>query len=65
MLPPNKRKGGNMNISFIGIGIMGSRMAINLLAAGNIRTINNRTREFTEPLLYLNLAGIPGGTLGH
>lgn len=40
-------------------------MGMNLSAAGNNRTINNRTREFTEPLLYLNLAGIPEGTLGH
>lgn len=62
---PDERKVGNMNIGFIGMGIIGSRMAINLLAAGNNLTINNRTRKFTEPLFYLDLAGIPAGSLGH
>jgi 3-hydroxyisobutyrate dehydrogenase/glyoxylate/succinic semialdehyde reductase len=40
-----------MNIGFIGMGIMGSRMAMNLLAAGNSLTINNRTREKAQALL--------------
>jgi len=40
-----------MNIGFIGMGIMGSRMAMNLLAAGNDLTISNRTREKAQPLL--------------
>jgi 3-hydroxyisobutyrate dehydrogenase/glyoxylate/succinic semialdehyde reductase len=40
-----------MNIGFIGMGIMGSRMAMNLLAAGNNLTINNRTREKAQALL--------------
>ncbi len=40
-----------MNIGFIGMGIMGSRMALNLLEAGNDLTISNRTREKAQPLL--------------
>lgn len=40
-----------MNIGFIGMGIMGSRMAMNLLAAGKDLTINNRTREKAQALL--------------
>ncbi len=40
-----------MKIGFIGMGIMGSRMAMNLLAAGNVLTISNRTREKAQPLL--------------
>ena len=40
-----------MNIGFIGMGIMGSRMAMNLLEAGFDLTINNRTREKSQVLL--------------
>jgi glyoxylate/succinic semialdehyde reductase len=40
-----------MNIGFIGMGIMGSRMAMNLLEAGNDLTISNRTREKSQVLL--------------
>ncbi|MGW8195398.1 MAG: NAD(P)-dependent oxidoreductase [Desulforhopalus sp.] len=40
-----------MKIGFIGMGIMGSRMAMNLLAAGKNLTINNRTREKAQALL--------------
>lgn len=40
-----------MKIGFIGLGIMGSRMALNLLAAGNDLTINNRTKEKAQALL--------------
>jgi len=40
-----------MNIGFIGLGIMGSRMAMNLLEAGNDLTINNRSRENIPALL--------------
>jgi len=40
-----------MNIGFIGMGIMGSRMAMNLLKAGNDLTISNRTREKAQVLL--------------
>jgi len=40
-----------MKIGFIGLGIMGSRMAMNLLSAGNDLTISNRTREKAEELL--------------
>jgi 3-hydroxyisobutyrate dehydrogenase/glyoxylate/succinic semialdehyde reductase len=44
-------KGGDMNLGFIGMGIMGSRMAMNLLEAGNDLTISNRTREKAQGLL--------------
>jgi 3-hydroxyisobutyrate dehydrogenase/glyoxylate/succinic semialdehyde reductase len=40
-----------MKIGFIGMGIMGSRMAMNLLKAGNDLTINNRTRKKAQVLL--------------
>jgi 3-hydroxyisobutyrate dehydrogenase/glyoxylate/succinic semialdehyde reductase len=40
-----------MKIGFIGLGIMGSRMALNLLAVGNDLTVNNRTREKANVLL--------------
>lgn len=41
-----------MNIGFIGMGIMGSRMAMNLLETGNDLTISNRTREKAQILLH-------------
>lgn len=40
-----------MNIGFIGTGIMGSRMAMNLLTAGYDLTIHNRTRSKCRALL--------------
>src|SRR5436190_13623423 len=40
-----------MNIGFIGLGIMGSRMAANLQKCGHSMTLYNRTREKAEPLL--------------
>lgn len=40
-----------MNIGFVGTGIMGSRMAANLLKAGHSLTVYNRTREKAEPLI--------------
>lgn len=38
-------------IGFIGIGIMGSRMAGRLLAAGKTFVVNNRTKEKADPLI--------------
>lgn len=40
-----------MNIGFIGLGIMGSRMAKNLLKAGHRLAVYNRTQAKAEPLL--------------
>jgi len=40
-----------MNIGFIGLGIMGSRMAANLQKAGHSVVLFNRTRAKAEPLL--------------
>jgi len=40
-----------MNIGFIGLGIMGSRMAANLQKCGHSLTLYNRTREKAGPLL--------------
>lgn len=40
-----------MNIGFIGLGIMGSRMARNLLKAGHRLVVYNRTRAKADPLL--------------
>jgi 3-hydroxyisobutyrate dehydrogenase-like beta-hydroxyacid dehydrogenase len=40
-----------MKIGFIGLGIMGSRMAANLQKGGHSLVIYNRTREKAEPLL--------------
>jgi 3-hydroxyisobutyrate dehydrogenase-like beta-hydroxyacid dehydrogenase len=45
-----------MKIGFIGLGIMGSRMAENLQKRGNSLVVFNRTRAKAEPLLG------PGGT---
>ncbi len=42
-----------MKIGFIGLGIMGSRMAANLLNKGYELVLYNRTREKAEPLLEL------------
>jgi 3-hydroxyisobutyrate dehydrogenase-like beta-hydroxyacid dehydrogenase len=40
-----------MKIGFIGLGIMGSRMAANLQKAGHSLIVHNRTRDKAEPLL--------------
>lgn len=40
-----------MKIGFIGLGIMGSRMAANLQKRGHALVVFNRTREKAEPLL--------------
>lgn len=40
-----------MNVGFIGLGIMGSRMAANLLEAGHNLTVYNRTKEKADELL--------------
>jgi len=40
-------------IGFVGIGLMGSRMAGRLLEAGHRLVVHNRTREKAEPLLAL------------
>src|SRR6266480_5200370 len=40
-----------MKIGFIGLGIMGSRMATNLQKHGNSLVVFNRTRAKAQPLL--------------
>lgn len=40
----------NQKIGFVGLGLMGSRMALNLVRAGYPVTVYNRTREKTKPL---------------
>src|SRR6478735_7542044 len=40
-----------MKIGFIGLGIMGSRMAANLQKQGHLLVVFNRTRAKAEPLL--------------
>ena len=40
-----------MKIGFIGLGIMGSRMAANLQKGGHSLVVHNRTRKKAEPLL--------------
>jgi 3-hydroxyisobutyrate dehydrogenase-like beta-hydroxyacid dehydrogenase len=40
-----------MNVGFIGLGIMGSRMAANLQKCGHSLVLYNRTREKAAPLL--------------
>lgn len=40
-----------MKIGFIGLGIMGSRMAANLLDAGNDLAVYNRTKSKADPLV--------------
>jgi len=51
-----------MNVGFIGLGIMGSRMAANLSRAGYRLFIYNRTREKADPLLNdrVELVDSPG-----
>ena len=40
-----------MKIGFVGLGIMGSRMAANLQKRGHALVVFNRTRAKAEPLL--------------
>lgn len=40
-----------MKVGFIGLGIMGSRMAANLLRKGHELVVHNRTRSKAEPLI--------------
>lgn len=40
-----------MNIGFIGLGIMGSRMAANLQKAGHTLAVFNRTKEKAQDLV--------------
>jgi hypothetical protein len=40
-----------MRIGFIGLGVMGSRMAANLQKCGHSLVIHDRTRQKAEPLL--------------
>ncbi len=40
-----------MNVGFIGLGIMGSRMAANLTKEGHTLTVHNRTKEKAEDVL--------------
>jgi 3-hydroxyisobutyrate dehydrogenase-like beta-hydroxyacid dehydrogenase len=44
-----------MNIGFIGLGIMGSRMAVNLAKAGHQLSVYNRTREKAQNILSRNI----------
>lgn len=45
-------------IGFIGLGVMGSRMAKRLLQAGHEVTVYNRTPEKIHPLVQLGAAGV-------
>ncbi len=47
-----------MQIGFLGLGIMGSRMAANLVKAGHDLTVHSRRRSQAQPLLEM------GRTLG-
>jgi 3-hydroxyisobutyrate dehydrogenase/glyoxylate/succinic semialdehyde reductase len=42
-----------MNIAFIGLGIMGGGMAANLVRAGHVLSVWNRTVEKAAPLVAL------------
>jgi 3-hydroxyisobutyrate dehydrogenase/glyoxylate/succinic semialdehyde reductase len=48
-----------MNIAFLGLGIMGSRMAANLLRAGHTLTVWNRSAEKAHPLVALGATTAP------
>jgi len=47
---PNQKAESGVRLGFVGLGAMGSRMAIRLLSAGHPLTVFNRTREKAEPL---------------
>ena len=55
-----------MNIGFIGLGIMGRPMALNLLGAGHELTVWARRAESMQPLLEAgaNAADSPAGVAG-
>ncbi len=42
-----------MNVGFLGLGIMGSRMAANLVRAGHRLTVWNRSADKADPLVAL------------
>jgi 3-hydroxyisobutyrate dehydrogenase/glyoxylate/succinic semialdehyde reductase len=46
-----QRRRSSMKVGFIGLGIMGSRMAANLRKKGHDLVVHNRTREKAGPLL--------------
>jgi 3-hydroxyisobutyrate dehydrogenase len=52
-LPHQKAKRKQMNIGFIGTGVMGARMVKRLLAAGYHVMVHNRSIEKTESLVQL------------
>ena len=62
-----------MKIGFIGLGIMGSRMAANLQKCGHSLVVFNRTRDKAESLLTQGARwadspgrlGITGGSCRH
>src|SRR4051812_47450259 len=56
----------SIRIGWIGTGLMGSRMAANLLKAGHAVTVWNRTRAKVEPLLAQGAAwaGSPAALAG-
>ena len=39
-----------MKVSFIGMGTMGTAMALNIIKAGHEVTVHNRSREKEEPV---------------
>ncbi|GAB4520816.1 MAG: NAD(P)-dependent oxidoreductase [Anaerolineae bacterium] len=45
-----------MKVAFIGLGIMGSRMAANLMAHGHMVIVHNRTREKADALVQQGAA---------
>ena len=64
--PPIPRRGGGicswvdpMSVGFVGIGIMGSGMARNLVAKGHDVVVWNRTRERAEAIVGASIAGSP------
>jgi 3-hydroxyisobutyrate dehydrogenase-like beta-hydroxyacid dehydrogenase len=48
-----------MKIGFIGLGIMGSRMAANLLKKGHELVVYNRTKQKADPLIAAGAAWAP------
>ena len=53
-----------MNVAFIGIGVMGSGMAANLLKAGHTVRVYTRTREKAQGVLAQGAAGVRREGLG-
>src|SRR5690348_9183046 len=50
MIGKRKMKESTAKIAFLGIGLMGSCMALNLLAAGHPITVWNRSKSKADPL---------------